>query len=77
MLQLNFRPCKTDPCVWQREMKDKYEYIATYVDDLLIASEQPQKIIEDLKDKFMCKIKGDGPLDTILVVTTSWIKMAH
>ena len=31
MLQLNFRPCKPDPCVWLREMKDKYEYIATYV----------------------------------------------
>ena len=32
-----------------REMKDKYEYIAIYVDDLLIASEEPQKIIQDLK----------------------------
>ena len=28
MLQLNLRPCKTDPCVWFREMKDKYEYMA-------------------------------------------------
>ena len=58
MLQLNFRPCKADPCVWLREMKDKYKYIAIYVDDLLIASEEPQKI-----DKFMLKIKGDGPLE--------------
>ena len=34
-----------------REMKDKYEYIAIYIDDLLIgvASEEPQKIIQDLK----------------------------
>ena len=46
-----------------REMKDKYEYIAIYVDDLLIASEEPQKIIQDLKDKCMLKIKGDGPLE--------------
>ena len=38
MLELNFRPCKADPCVWLREMKDKYKYIAIYVDDLLIAS---------------------------------------
>ena len=63
MLQLNFRPYKCDPCVWLREMKDKYEYIAIYVDDLLIASEEPQKIIQDLKGKFMLKIKGDGPLE--------------
>ena len=44
-------------------MKDKYNYIAIYVEDLLIASEAPQQIIHDLKDKFMLKIKGDGPLE--------------
>ena len=46
MLQLNFKPCKADPCVWLRERKDKYEYIAIYVDDLLIVSEEPQKPLE-------------------------------
>ena len=44
-------------------MKDKYEYIAIYVDDLLIASEESQKIIQDLKTKIKLKIKGDGPLE--------------
>ena len=34
-----------------------------YVDDLLIASEEPDKIIQDLKEKFKLKIKGDGPLE--------------
>ena len=63
MLQLNFRPCKADPCVWLREMKDKYEYIAIYVDDLLIASEEPQKIMHDLKEKFKLKNKGNGALE--------------
>ena len=45
-----------------KRMKDKYEYIAIYVDDLLIASEEPQKIIQDLKEKFKLEIKG-GPLE--------------
>ena len=63
MLQLKIRPSKADPCVWLREMKDKYKYIAIYVDDLLTASEKPQKIVQDLKDKFMLKIKGDEPLE--------------
>ena len=36
----NFRPRNADPYVWLRELKDKYEYIAIYVDDLLIASEE-------------------------------------
>ena len=31
-------------------------------DDLLIASEEPQQIIHELKEKFKPKIKGDGPL---------------
>ena len=44
-------------------MKDKYKYIAIYVDDLLIASEKTQKIIQNLKAKFKLKIKGHGPLE--------------
>ena len=44
-------------------MKNKYEYIAIYVDDLLIAYEKPQQIIQDLKETFELKIKGDGPLE--------------
>ena len=32
MLQLNFRACKADPCVWLKERKDKCKYIAIYVD---------------------------------------------
>ena len=44
-------------------MKDKYKYIAIYVDDPLIASEEPHKIIQDPKEKFKLKIKGDGPLE--------------
>ena len=63
MLQLGFKLCKAYPCVWLREVKNKYEYIAIYVDDLLIASEKPQQIIQDLKEKFKLKIKGDGPLE--------------
>ena len=64
MLEHNFR-CKADPCVWLREMKNKYEYTAIYVDDLLIASDEQHKIIQNLKEKFKLKIKGDGPLELI------------
>ena len=49
--------------LWLREVKNKYDYIAIYVDDLLIASGNPQQIIQDLKEKFKLKIKGDGPLE--------------
>ena len=63
MVQLRFKPCKAEPCVWLSKMKDKSEYIAIYVDNILIASEEPQEIIQDLKEKFKLKIKGDVPLE--------------
>ena len=44
-------------------MKVKYEYLAIYVDDLLIASEEPHKIILNLKEEFKLKIKCYGPLE--------------
>ena len=71
MLELNFRPCKADPCVSLREMNDKYEYIAIYVDDLLIASEEPHKIIQDLKENSSSKSQVMSYWSTILVVTTN------
>ena len=62
ILQLGFKPCKADPCVWLEEIKTKYKDIGIYTDDLLIASDKPQQIIKDLKEKFKLKIKGDEPL---------------
>lgn len=65
LMQLGFYRSKADPDVWMRHNKklDIYEYIATYVDDLLLAMEDPASIIALLKSKFKYKIKGDGPLD--------------
>ena len=39
-----------------------YELIATYVDDLCIASQDPGKIIQTLKEDYKLKVKRDGPL---------------
>ena len=39
-----------------------YEYIATYIDDLWIAAQDPAKIIQTLKEDYKLKVKGDGPL---------------
>ena len=41
---------------------DHYEYIAVYVDDLLIASRSPETIIEALMKKHSFKLKGTGPI---------------
>ena len=39
-----------------------YESLATYVDDLCIAAQDPGKIIQTLKEDYKLKVEGDGPL---------------
>ena len=64
ILDMGFSPCKDDTCVWLRKAKcaTKYEYVAIYVDDLLIACTCASEFIHTLKRKHNLKIKGDGPL---------------
>ena len=63
-----FTPSKINN-VWMRKKKckdgfHKWEYVATYVDDLLLAMEDPNELIKMLEAKpFLLKLKGSGPLD--------------
>jgi hypothetical protein len=60
--EMGFSPCKAEPDIWIHRVRDKYEYIAVYVDDLGIASENPKSIIETLTNKYGFKLKGTGPI---------------
>ena len=62
---MGFQPSKADPDIWMKPMDDRqaYEYIAVYVDDLCVASKDPGKIFQTLKNKYKFKLKGYGPLD--------------
>ena len=68
---MGFKRSKADPDVWMRKNSKLkcWEYLATYVDDLLIACEDPASIIKQLREKYKYKIKGDGPLDYHLGIT--------
>ena len=44
-----FVPSLAEPQIFMREREGLWEYIATYVDDLLIVSKDPQGIIEMLQ----------------------------
>ena len=63
--ELKFKPSKADPDVWMRPEPGGtcYEYIAVYVDDLAIASKDPQAFCNELKEKYNLKLKGVGPLE--------------
>jgi hypothetical protein len=55
-------PSKADSDIWMKDCRDHYEYIACYVDDLLIASKNVQAIIDALEAKpNSFKLKGTGP----------------
>ena len=59
---MQFFPCKADPDVWMRRNEDVYEYVAVYVDDLLIAAKNPKEITDTLMNKYKYKLKGVGKL---------------
>ena len=59
---LNFVPCKSENDIWMRPASDTYEYIAVYVDDLLIAAKDPSSITKVLEEQHLFKLKGTGPL---------------
>ena len=60
--QLGFKPSRAESDIWMRESNDLYEYIAVYVDDLLIAARDPKEIVQKLEKVHRFKLKGVGPL---------------
>ena len=59
---MGFFPSRAEPDIWMRDRGDHYEYIAVYVDDLLLASRSPQVIIDALSNDHHFKLKGTGPV---------------
>ncbi|MFA9289535.1 MAG: reverse transcriptase domain-containing protein [Weeksellaceae bacterium] len=59
---MGFNQSKAKADIWMRENDGIYEYIAVYVDDLLIAARDPKSIIDILSEKHKFKLKGVGPL---------------
>ena len=51
---MGFRPTRADPDLWIRESDDgnSYEYIATYVDDIIVVAKEPMRYLENMKRKF-------------------------
>ena len=60
--EMIFPPYKAESDIWIRPNNQCYDYIAVYVNDLVIALLCPQDIIDVLTTKYMFKLKGTGPL---------------
>ena len=62
---LGFKSCQADPDVWMRPATndkgfDYYEYILTYVDDCLVVSHNPKRIIDSLQNEYKYRLKDIG-----------------
>jgi hypothetical protein len=56
ILRLGYKKTKHDPDLWMVENSSHYEYLATYVDDILIWSKDPMKVITLQGKTYMLKI---------------------
>jgi hypothetical protein len=58
LLRLGFKKTKHDPDLWRVDKSSHYEYLATYVDDILIWSKDPMGVIKVLEKTYMIKSAG-------------------
>jgi hypothetical protein len=55
---MGFFPSRAEPDIWMRSKGDHYEYIAVYVNNLLIVIKDPQTLINTLSTDHKFKLEG-------------------
>ena len=60
LLRMKFKLSKVDADLWMKDCGSYYEYLAVYVDDLIIVSKDPFMIIRELKQLGGYTLKGVG-----------------
>ena len=55
---MGYKPSKADTDFWIKLVDDHYEYIATYVDDVMVYSRDPEAVIRELQCDYV--LKGIG-----------------
>ena len=55
LLRLGFKKTKHDPDLWMVDKSSHYEYLATYVDDILIWRKDPMAVIKSLEMIYLLK----------------------
>jgi hypothetical protein len=58
LLRLGFKKTKHDPDLFMVDKSSHYEYLAIYVDDILIWSKDPMAVIKSLEKTYMLKSVG-------------------
>ena len=55
---LGFKPSKADFDLWYKKVDDHYEFVARYVDDVIVFSKDPMSIMDKLKKTYVMKGVG-------------------
>jgi hypothetical protein len=58
LLRLGFKKTKRESHLWMVDKSSHYEYLATYVDDILIWSKDPIAVLKSLEKTYMLKSVG-------------------
>jgi hypothetical protein len=58
LLRLDSKKTKHDPDLWMVDKSSHYEYLATYVDEILIWIKDPMAVIKALEKTYMLKSVG-------------------
>ncbi len=56
--KMKYKPSFADPDLWMKDCGTHYEYLATYVDDILAFSKHPMEVIDEIKQDYI--LKGVG-----------------
>ena len=59
LLRLGYIPSRADQNLWMKAVDNHYEYVATYVDDLLAFGKKPRDLIDTLRKKYTLKGVGE------------------
>ena len=63
MKDVGLKLARSEPQIWYQKNGAVYEYVATYVDDLLLAMKDPLSLIDQLsKEPYAFEFKGTEPL---------------
>ena len=57
---MGFTPTKADHYLWLKDCGTHYEYLCTWVDDIIVASKDAKAILEEFKTKAKYTLKGVG-----------------
>jgi hypothetical protein len=56
---MGFKPSYVDPDIWMHDAGSSYEYVCSYVDDLMVILKEPEAFFANLKKRGLKRVTVD------------------